>query len=620
MATPSTIQTGGTLKPWTIPVAFWGVFAACLVLWVQPELLYTAFGRLLPYPEFELTGDFAARSLNHPGGAAETLCGLLSQGFAVPWMAAAVITAVAFIVSAGMGRILGAADGSARAIGVYVPALMILMAYARFSHPMTSCLSLAMSVWAVVLVGRIRFRRAGLDWALFAIGAATVYWIAGGGVWVFALLCAMDSVRHKAIVAGLVKLGLTAGIAVGLGMVLQDCPAAKALLYPMPFGPGWGLNFRNVPLSAIQILWLWPIVIGLMDAVAAAKPGLIKSGIAPSSPALPSWQRAVVLGLLLGAAVPLSVLASYDPLSARQLRIIQLGRQQRWADLLDCARDLPPKATNLYLNHEIDRALAHTDQMGERLFAYPQSPLALLLSAPAAAGDPEPTYNIDLLIELGCINLAEHAAMEVLEVKGNLPFVLEWLAKIYMVKGSPETATVFLNRLAAIPAHRGRARRLLAQLAEDPEVKNDGQIRWLRACNPQKDLVAFDLGPEQLFDYLLDRNASNRMAWDYRMAVYLMTQQVDKVAAHLPELERFGATVVPRHYAEALAIYRARGGQPVSLGKLELPQGIEEQARVFLTTFQQFRGDRALAMKTLAKYYGDSYFYYYTFGVSGVKE
>jgi len=611
----------GNRWPWVLAAGFWGAYAACLYLWVQPELLYTAFGRLLPYPDFELTVNFAFQSLHHPGGVAETLCGLLSQGLAVPWMAAAVITAVAFIVSAGMGQLLGAASQSARAIGEYVPALMILMAYARFSHPMTSCLSLAMSVWAAALVGRMRFRRAGPDWAQFALGAVAVYWIAGGGVWVFGLLLAMDSVRHKAIVTGLMRLGLTAGIAMGLGMGLGDWPAAKALLYPMPFGPGWGLNFRNVPLSAIQILWLWPIVMGLMDLLAdIAISRNNKSILTHSTPVLQSWKRALVPGLLLGAAVPLSVLASYDPVSARQLRIIHQGRQQRWAELLDCAGDLPPNAYNLYLNHEIDRALAHTDQMGERLFAYPQSPQGLLLSAPAAAGDPEPTYNIDLLIELGCVNLAEHAAMELLEVKGNLPFVLEWLAKIYLVKRSPETAVVFLNRLAKIPAHRGRARQLLEQLDSDPEMKNDSEILRLRACNPQKDLVAFDLGPEQLFDYLLDRNPSNRMAWDYRMAVYLLTQQVDKVAAHLRELEAFGVTSLPRHYAEALAIYRARGGQPVGLGKVELPRQIEERAKRFLAAYTPLKGDLELAMKTLAKDYGDSYFYYYTFGVSGVKE
>lgn len=605
---------------WVVGAGFWVAYAACLYLWVQPEMLYTAFGRMLPYPSFEWTGDFAIEAMDHPGGVAEYLSGLLSQGLAVPWMAAAVITTVALCISVGMGRNLEATSLSARAIGVYVPALMILTAYSRFSHPMTSCLSLGISVWAAALVRRIRFRQAGLDWTLFALGAAAVYWIAGGGVWVFGALLAMDSARHKSKVVGLVKLGLTAGMSLGLGMGLGDGPAAKVLLYPIPFGPGWGLDFWNVPLSAIQILWLWPIVIGLMDLSAGiAKSRTNTSKIKPSTPVLPSWKRAVALGLLLGAAVPLSVLSSYDPMSARQLRIIHLGRQHRWAELLDCARNLPSNAYNLYLNHEIDRALAHTGRMGDRLFAYPQSPPGLLLSAPAAEGEPEPTYNTDLLIELGCINLAEHAAMELLEVKSNLPFVLEWLARIYIVKDSPETATVFLNRLSAIPAHRGEARRLLAQVNADPEMENDREILRLRACNPQKDLVTFDLVPEGLFDYLLDRNPSNRLAWDYRMAVYLLTQQVDKVAAHVRELEAFGATSLPRHYAEALAIYRARGGQPVPLGPFKLPKEIEERAREFLATFQQFRGDRALAMKTLAKDYGESYFYYYTFGVSGVK-
>ena len=286
---------------WALAAGFWGAYAACLYLWVHPEMLYTAFGRMLPYPNFELTWDFAARSLSHPGGMTEYLSGFLSQGFSVPWMAAGVITFVAFIVSAGMGRVLAAAGWSARAIGVYVPALMILMAYARFSHPMTSCLSLAISVWAAALVRRIRFRQAGLDWALFAVGAAAVYWIAGGGVWVFGVLLAMDSVRQKAMVAGLAKLGLAAGIAMGLGMGLEGWTAARALLYPMPFGPGWGLNFQNVPLSAIQILWLWPIVIGLMDLAAGiAISSNNKSKLTPSPSALHVLAASPCVGIAAG--------------------------------------------------------------------------------------------------------------------------------------------------------------------------------------------------------------------------------------------------------------------------------------------------------------------------------
>ena len=238
----------------------------------------------------------------------------------------------------------------------------------------------------------------------------------------------------------------------------------------------------------------------------------------------------------------------------------------------------------------------------------------------SGAGDPEPTYNIDLLLELGCVNMAEHAAMELLEVKGNLPFVLEWLARIYTVKDSPETATVFLNRLAAIPAHRGQARRLLEQLDADPELKNDDEILRLRACNPQKDLVTFDLGPEGLFDNLLDRNPSNRMAWDYRMAVYLLTQQVDKVAGICGSWRRSRLhpcrDITPKPWP---SIGPARDSRFLWVS-WNCRRQIEERAKRFLAAYTPLKGDPKLAMQTLAKDYGDSYFYYYTFGVSGVKE
>jgi len=323
---------------------------------------------------------------------------------------------------------------------------------------------------------------------------------------------------------------------------------------------------------------------------------------------------------VLWACIPAVVWLEGDRAAREQLRIVALAEERRWAEVLNSADRLPGAAWNPYVNHEVNRALAHSGQMGERMFAYPQLTQALLLVAQAEPGDPELTYNVNLLLELGCVNMAEHAAMELLEVKGNVPFVLDWLATIYVVKGSDETAAVFLNRLEGIPACHGRAQQRLKQLRTDPGMMDDSEIGLQRASNPQKDLVTFDMTPDGLFDYLLDRNPSNRMAWDYRMAYYLLTQQVDKVVAHLPELDAFGVSSLPKHCAEALAIHRARGGQPASLGRLGPSEEVEKQAKAFLATYTRLRSAPSVAMKELAKEYGGSYFYYYTFGVSGVKE
>jgi hypothetical protein len=216
--------------------------------------------------------------------------------------------------------------------------------------------------------------------------------------------------------------------------------------------------------------------------------------------------------------------------------------------------------------------------------------------------------------------MAEHAAMELLEVKGNCPFLLEQLARIYLVKHSPDTAGVFLRKLRSIPSYRRRAETLLEMVNSDPQMNNQEDILRLRAYMSDEDIVTFDLDAQSLFGNLLNHNPDNRAAYEYRMAFYLLTQRVDKVAANLEGLRRFGLTQLPRHYAEALAIHRARGGQPVSLGPFELPRQIEKEAQSFLQTYNGLKGDRALAMRTLAKSYGNSYFYYYTFGISGVQE
>ena len=95
---------------------------------------------------------------------------------------------------------------------------------------------------------------------------------------------------------------------------------------------------------------------------------------------------------------------------------------------------------------------------------------------------------------------------------------------------------------------------------------------------------------------------------------YLLTQQVDK-AARLRELEAFEVTSPAETLRRSPGRIGAREGQPGFSGSVGNAAQIEERAKLFWRHVYS-ANDLKLAMRTLAKDYGDSYFYYYTFGVS----
>jgi len=121
---------------------------------------------------------------------------------------------------------------------------------------------------------------------------------------------------------------------------------------------------------------------------------------------------------------------------------------------------------------------------------------------------------------------------------------------------------------------------------------------------------------EKLFQELLDMDPHNRMAFEYLVADHLLGRRVDKVAADIARLDDFAYPGIPRHYEEALLIYAAKGANLDLHGRSISLTTVERFAR-FNRLRAKYNGDADAARKGLAREFGDSYFYYYAFGVSG---
>ena len=123
---------------------------------------------------------------------------------------------------------------------------------------------------------------------------------------------------------------------------------------------------------------------------------------------------------------------------------------------------------------------------------------------------------------------------------------------------------------------------------------------------------------EKALNELLASNPNNKLAFEYMMAFYLLTRQVDKIAANINRLDDFGYERLPRYYDEAMAIYSKRKGTDADVPKKWMPS---KQALKTADTFSDINertgANRKAAMQHLAKAHGNSYFFYYLYGTSG---
>jgi len=263
-------------------------------------------------------------------------------------------------------------------------------------------------------------------------------------------------------------------------------------------------------------------------------------------------------------------------------------------------------------------ALYHTERLGDEMFRYPQRPGVDLFRTPDEAEDPGSHYQESrLFLEMGQVNQAEKCASEALEVCGDLPAVLKELTLVNVVKGRPETARIFCNALARHPLQQRAAREMLERLSADPELSGDPRVSRIRRNLVEKDFVELNTSVEEFLLALLEKNSRNRMAFELLMAHYLAVGRPDGVAAWLPKLKDFSYPAIPRLYQEAAIIHaRSTGKRPVIPG-YELDAAVRARADQFASLAAGARSREGAMQAAWEAGFGDSYFFYWAFGVSG---
>jgi hypothetical protein len=124
---------------------------------------------------------------------------------------------------------------------------------------------------------------------------------------------------------------------------------------------------------------------------------------------------------------------------------------------------------------------------------------------------------------------------------------------------------------------------------------------------------------EQILTELLEHNPANKMAFEYLMTCYLLTGQVDKITVNMERLQDLGYQVIPTLYEEAILIYFGSKRQKVDLKELNIKPDTYERYIKFIQLRNAMRpNNRQLILRNLITEFGNSYFFYFTFGQIGL--
>jgi hypothetical protein len=325
------------------------------------------------------------------------------------------------------------------------------------------------------------------------------------------------------------------------------------------------------------------------------------------------------------SVVPIALMAlalyfSHDSLRKSYVLSNYYSCQKRWDKIVELNRHLPGSRNNVFVNHDLNRALYHAGRLPYDLFRYPQDPQALLLTHERSESDLTQWKLSDIFLELGHVNMAEKLASELLSTKSQFSPALEELGWITVIKGCPATARIYWQALKKDPLYRGRAASLLDGLDHGFPPEQTACITRIRSY--LRDQPADVTGREPVDETLaalLQQNPRNKMAFEYLMACYLFTGRVDQIVENMDKLPALGYQTIPTLYEEAILIHLGSRGQQLDLSRFNInPQTLRRyEAFVRLSSTLQPQ-NQAAVLDRLIRDFGTTYFFYYTFGRVGL--
>ena len=134
-----------------------------------------------------------------------------------------------------------------------------------------------------------------------------------------------------------------------------------------------------------------------------------------------------------------------------------------------------------------------------------------------------------------------------------------------------------------------------------------------------KDEVFSGFNENEWLEELLRENGQNRMAFEYLMAYYLLARDLESFVKNLPRLDDFGYERLPKHYEEAVLLYMGIKKKNIDLGERGISRETLKEYNEINEFGRKYGKNQQLLFELLAPRYGRTYFFYFAFGVSGVK-
>jgi hypothetical protein len=598
------------------PALFFALFFIIIYFWIDTKLIYHGHGSYLSYKIYLPTTDSLTDFPPYPGKTTEYLAAALAHYFYYSWAGALIITAAAWLIYLGTGRVTAAFNFQKARPLRFLPPILILILYAGYHNYLQDCLALVISLLFFYIYTRLPSKNKSRNAAMFILLSVLTYCLALPAWLTFVSLCLILELfeRQKPLLALLMLIAALSSPFLA-NFFIYDLPLADAYATTFSFDHDTDLNTIILNFALIffpSVLALCCIILPFLADRLKAKIAALNSLQSYFGNYQKSNLRWPLETLFLLIITTSACFYTTNLFARRYLLINYFARRKMWQQVLVEAQKLPSRQYSRFICHDVNRALFHRGRLPYDMFSYPQHVAGFLLQT-------EKTFETDILYELGHINRAEDASFAELVRANYSPTALKRLALINIVKRQPDAAKTFLNALEKDSLYRKWADDYLERLEKDPLLNDDPEIQHARSVMLTDDkLRRKTAATDDFYLMLLNRNRQNKMAFEYLMARYMLTGQLEKVIKNINRLDDFDYPQVPRHYAEAALLYTALTGRVVDLKNRKMADRTIQRFADFMGRITRYNKNNVpLRQQMILTYnnFGDTYYYYYYYSL-----
>ena len=526
-----------------------------------------------------------------PGGMADLLGRFCTQFFLYAWVGALIIALLLSAVQlltlrlTNWGRFFGLS---------FVPSFLLWL----FLLDENALLG---GVWAVLLtlLATWAFNKLPSGWTrriLLIAAIPILYWMAGPVCVLFFLLQAPHLTSRPSPLTSHPWMGFTIPL-----LLLAVMPFILSSCLPVPTDNLWyGIHYHRYPTEFPTLLWLATLSIFVLIFIVRAFHRSRKS--------LEGGQLFTILfSLYTFLLMGLLVWKNSNFKAEKVMQYDFMASHQQWNRIIETINtDKPNNQIGVTVQN---LALAMRGLLADHMFEYNQNGIfGLLPEVKRDATSPMPTA--EAFYQLGMANFAQHAVFEAQEA------ILDYqksarcykrLAQTNLINGNYDVARKYLMALQKTLFYSDWANETLSLLGNEQAIAKHPEYGHLRQMAFKDNFFFTDHVTPEMLQLLFSGNKNNRLAYEYLMAEYLLTGDLDNFANYVGWGEQLGYTAIPRHFQEALVLrwsMRHEQGEP-------MPAQVSPSIVQRFSQFISYIKSPTITREGLAQNYGDTYWCYY---------